>query len=163
MSATALRTTDEWFHFGSNSNELARSSVKAVIVARPQLSSPTVVHRSKWAKPTIDRLVALAPLQQNWDQRGSAAVREDVLTFAWNVLAQIMPHDGKPPVIVPIGNGGIQLEWSSDTVDLEMEITRPFEMSALLFENRDGDEIETVIPTETWDRLSGVVREHFRN
>jgi len=121
------------------------------------------VHRSKWAKPTIDRLVALAPLQQNWDQRGSAAVREDVLTFAWNVLAQIMPHDGKPPVIVPIGNGGIQLEWSSDTVDLEMEITRPFEMSALLFENRDGDEIETVIPTETWDRLSGVVREHFRN
>src|ERR1700735_4854698 len=109
MSANALRT-DEWFHFGNNSNELARSSVKPVVVARPQLSSPTVVHRSKWAKPTIDRLIALAHLQQNWDQRGSAAVREDVLTFAWHVLAQIMPHDGKSPVIVPIGNGGIQLE-----------------------------------------------------
>jgi hypothetical protein len=164
MSATALRVPDDqWYQYATDTNELARATTKPVVVARPQLSSPTVVHRSKWAKPTIDRLVALTPLRDNWDNRGSAAVRADVLTFAWNVLAQIMPDDGVAPVIVPIGNGGVQLEWSSERADLEIEIARPYEMFALLFENRDGDDVETALPTDNWEHLMEVVRDHFRN
>jgi hypothetical protein len=121
-----------------------------------------VVHRSKWARPTADRLIALAPLRDNWDQRGSAAVRADVLSFAWQLLAQIMPADGTAPVIVPLGNGGIQLEWSSPNAELEIEITRPFKVSALLIELNDGRELEIDIPTDTWDRLTEAVRAHFR-
>ena len=48
MSATALRTIDDqWYQSGNAVNELVRSSVKPVAVARPQLSSPSVVHRSE--------------------------------------------------------------------------------------------------------------------
>src|SRR4051794_2212444 len=113
MSPMALRTIDdEWYHPINSVNELVRSRIKPVVVARPQLSSPSVVHRSDWARPTIDRLIALAPLQDNWDQRGSAGVKADVISFAWQLLAQIMPEDGAAPVAVPLGNGGIQLEWS---------------------------------------------------
>jgi hypothetical protein len=163
MSATALRTTDEWYQYASDANELARAAIKPVVVSRPQLSSPTVVHRSKWAKPTIERLVALAPLRDNWDNRGSAAVRADVLSFAWNVLTQIMPDDGKPPVIVPIGNGGVQLEWSSRDAELEIEVVRPYEMSALLFSSEDGGEVETALPADDLNRLMELIRDQFRN
>lgn len=163
MSATALRTAeDHWFQFASNSNELARASIKPVVVARPQLSSPSVVHRSSWARPTVDRLMALASLRDNWDQRGSAAVRADVLSFAWQVLAQIMPADGAAPVVIPLGNGGVQLEWSSPTAELEVEIARPYQTSAILIENQNGQEVEIDIPTDTWDQLTDAVRAHFR-
>lgn len=164
MSSMALRTIDdEWYQSVNPVNELVRSSIKPVVVTRPQLSSPSVVHRSSWARPTVDRLIAIAPLRDNWDQRGSAAVRADVLSFAWQLLVQIMPEDGAAPVAVPLGNGGIQLEWSSNRGDLEIEIARPFEISALFFQHRNGDEVETPIQTETWDQLAEVIRENFRS
>jgi hypothetical protein len=74
-----------------------------------------------------------------------------------------MPQDGVPPVAVPLGNGGIQLEWSTDAGDLEIEIERPFEVSALFFDNQHGEEVEQSIATDTWDRLTEIIREHFRN
>lgn len=162
MTATALRTDDQWYQSADSVGELVRSSFKPVVVARPQLSPPSVVHRSKWARTTIDRLMALAPLRDNWDQRGSAAVRADALSFAWQMLSQTMPEDGASPVIVPLGSGGIQLEWSSDRAELEVEIMRPYQISALLtlFEN-DG-EVDIELPTDTWDQLTEVLREHFR-
>jgi hypothetical protein len=165
MSAMALREIDdgEWYQPVNSINELVRSSVKPVVVTRPQLSSPSVVHRSMWARPTVDRLMALAPLRDNWDERGSAAVRADVLSFAWQLLSQVMPQDGIAPVVVPLGNGGVQVEWSSDAGDLEIEIARPFEVSALFFDNQHGEEVEQSIPTDTWDRLTDIIREHFRN
>jgi hypothetical protein len=162
MSAMALRIDDQWYHSANAVNELVRSSIEPVVVSRPQLSSPSVVHRSTWARTTVDRLTALAPLRDNWDQRGAAAVRGDVLSFAWQLLAQIMPEDGTPPVVVPLGNGGVQLEWSSQSAELEIEIARPFEMSAMMVEFQNGDEIETDLPTDSWDRLTEAVRKHFR-
>jgi hypothetical protein len=36
-------------------------------------------------------------------------------------------------------------------------------MSALLIEFQGGDEAETELPTDTWNRLTEVVREHFRS
>src|SRR5262245_21027244 len=104
---------DSWQSFSSGS-EFSPAVGRPVAVARPQLSSSTaVVHTSLWARPTIDRLKAVALLPNNWDQRGSTAPRADVISFAWNILAQIMPYDGRVPVVVPLGNGGLQLEWSA--------------------------------------------------
>lgn len=163
MTALALRTADDqWYQSANTMSELVRSSVKPVIVARPQLSSPSLVHRSKWARPTIDRLMALAPLSDNWDQRGSAAVKGDVISFAWQLLAQIMPEDGLAPVVVPLGNGGVQLEWSANGAELEIEIARPFEIVALLVEIADGAESEMQLSSDDWDQLTDVVRKHFR-
>jgi len=102
--------------------------------------------------------VALASLPNNWDQRGSAAPRGDVLSFAWTILAQIMPSDGKPPVIVPLGNGGVQIEWSSPHAELDVEVTRPFDVSASLF----AGENETEIETETLHELTRILRQYFR-
>src|SRR5262245_55285400 len=88
---------DSWQSFSSG-GEFSPAVGRPVGVARPQLSASTaVVHTSQWARPTIDRLQAVALLPNNWDQRGSTAPRADVISFAWNVLAQIMPLDGRVP------------------------------------------------------------------
>jgi hypothetical protein len=165
MSPTALRryeADDQQWPFLAGGNELAPTISRSVAVTRPQLSSPTVVHRSAWARPTIDRFVTLASLKDNWDQRGSAAVRGDVLSFAWTILAQIMPSNGMVPNIVPLGNGGIQIEWSSHDSELDMEITRPFRLSAFFFDSGSGEEIETSINTDNLEGLAQLIQQHFQ-
>jgi hypothetical protein len=149
---------EQWTAFSSAGSELAPAVTKPVVVSRPQLSATTVVHNSTWARPTIDRLVALTELKNNWDQRGSAAPRGDALSFAWNVLSQILPYDGRTPVIVPLGNGGVQLEWSTPHHELEIEITRPFESSAIFVDNGTDREVDT----ENLDQLARIVQQYFR-
>jgi hypothetical protein len=73
-----------------------------------------------------------------------------------------MPADGQTPVIVPLGNGGIQIEWSAPNVELEMEITRPFQISAFLYNRTDGEELEVPVDTENLDSLTQLLRQHFR-
>jgi hypothetical protein len=165
VSGAALRHNlgdDQWSPFFNSGNELAQSVVRPVQVSRPQLSAPSLANRSKWARATVDRLLALVPLKDNWDRRGSAAVRGDALSFAWTILAQVMPADGQTPVIVPLGNGGIQIEWSVPNVELEMEITRPFQISAFLYDRTNGEELEVPVDTENLDSLTQLLRQHFR-
>jgi hypothetical protein len=151
---------EQWPSFANTASEFAPALARPVMVSRPQLSAPStaVVHNSRWARPTIDRLMVLASLKDNWDQRGSTAPRADVLSFAWNILDRIMPYDGRVPVIVPLGNGGIQLEWSAPHADLEVEVTRPFQVSAVFY----NDENETEVETETLNQLTQLLRQHFR-
>ncbi len=150
---------EQWPSFSNTASEFVPAVARPVMISRPQLSAPTtVVHSSRWARTTIDRLTALASLRDNWDQRGSAAPRGDVLSFAWTILDQIMPYDGKAPVIVPLGNGGIQLEWSAPHAELDVEVTRPFDVTAAFY---NGDD-ETEVETETLHQLTQIVRQHFR-
>ena len=165
MSGAALRQyvdDDHWSAFFNSGNELAQSAARPVQVPRAQLSAPSLANRSKWVRATIDRLLALVPLKDNWDRRGSAAVRGDVLSFAWTILAQVMPADGQAPVIVPLGNGGIQIEWTAHEVELEMEITRPFQISAFLYNRANDEELEVPVGTENLDSLAELLRQHFR-
>lgn len=165
MTGAALRQyvhDDQWSPFFNSGNELTQSVVRPVQVQRAQLSAPSLVHRSKWARATVDRLLALVPLKENWDRRGSAAVRGDVLSFAWTILAQVMPADGQSPVIVPLGNGGIQIEWNAPNVELQMEITRPFQTSAFLYDRKSGEELEVEVDTENLNSLADLLRQHFR-
>jgi len=161
--SVALRRYPEdesWESYSNAVSELSPAVGRPVApVARPQLSSSTaVVNASRWAPPTIDHQKAVAVLPNNWDQRGSTAPRADVISFAWNILAQNMPYDGKVPVVVPLGNGGVQLEWSAGHTELEIEINRPFDVSALFFSN--DDEVE--VGTETLDELTRIIRQYFR-
>ena len=62
------------------------------------------------SQPTLDRFLELAEFQKNWDQRGSAQVRHDVLSFALrSVLPKILPPTAPAPAVIPLGHGGIQL------------------------------------------------------
>lgn len=154
----------EWQQSANTVNQLARAHVTPVVVARSALATPSSgnIHQSKWTRTTISRLLTLVPLQHNWDFRGSAAVRGDVINFAWQLLSRIMPPDAAAPVVVPLGHGGIQLEWNADTADLIIGITRPYETDSLLVERRDGEEVETDIAPDDLDSLTKAVRKHFR-
>lgn len=93
-----------------------------------------------WQSTVVTRMLQLLTLKNNWDGRRSAAVRLEVLTFSLEMLSGIMMSNTIPPSIIPLGHGGIQLIWSNDQYELEVEVAAPPEV--LIYFNNKGEGIE---------------------
>lgn len=90
----------------------------------------------RWLTLVEARLNELLRLQANWDGFGAGPVRTDVVQFALQLLSQVLEPDRRAPQIVPLPNGGIQLEWHFAAIDLEIEIKEPNKVWASLEERR---------------------------
>lgn len=157
MTYGAALRFDPWP--GSNSTgRFAKAVADGVAISRPEVSDPITSRDAPWMKPTQDKLRDLATLREdNWDGRGSAAVRGDVLAFVWTILSQVMPYDGKAPGIIPLGHGGVQVEWKGPGRDLELEFARPHEIVGTLFNTLDNSEQEIEANAEHLDELTAVI------
>ncbi len=76
--------------------------------------------RAKWFAPTRDALAALLhdPDTGLPDSRPTETSVRETLT----ILAKILDSRAPPPSVVPTYEGGIQVEWHRNGVDLEIEI-----------------------------------------
>jgi hypothetical protein len=166
MTASALRrrNDDQWTSSYSGAQRVfAQSSTSRVAIPRPEISSPAASDRPNCLAEIETKFLALNALRaDNWDNRGSAAVRTDVLVFAWNILTQVMPADGLTPAIVPLGHGGIHIEWSVPGADLEMEIVKPYDLSATFFDTDDDSEREIDVGSDNLVELEALIRQNFR-
>ena len=77
----------------------------------------------RWIVPITDRLTHLSKLRQNWDSYGASPVSTQAITFAIQVLNEIMAESTPLPAIVPTTDGGVQLEWHLAGIDLEVEVS----------------------------------------
>lgn len=93
-----------------------------------------------WEVHIKDQLVSILHLQEDWDGFGAGQIRRDVLHFAIAILRQIMRSDTPSPHITPMSHEGVQLEWHTDEIDLEIEVEEPG-AAWVSYENR-RDEIE---------------------
>ena len=59
-------------------------------------------------------------LPDNWDSYGGRKINRDIISQSLSVLALIMEATSPPPSVVPMGNGGLQLEWHRKQQDLEI-------------------------------------------
>lgn len=128
---------------------------------RAQLSIPSTATPPKWIKPTLERLSELASLGHDWDQRGSAEVSIDVLSFAANILGQSMPPTAPPPSIVPLGHGGVQMLWHNQVADLEVEVIQPNEVVFYCLNKVTGHEEEIPLTTDL-SALTNCLWSHFK-
>src|SRR5438552_408831 len=71
---------------------------------------------------TLDELLALPP---NWNSYEAAAVRPSAIRTAKHLLAKVIRSNTPQPAIVPTIPGGVQLEWHTHGIDLEIEIVPP--------------------------------------
>ena len=85
----------------------------------------------RWVIPATDRLTHLSKLQQNWDSYGASPVSTQAITFAIQVMNEIMAERTPLPTIVPTADGGVQLEWHLAGIDLEVEVSSEGILSVL--------------------------------
>lgn len=149
--AVALRH-DQWEDIASDVGRFSNVRTRPLRIPAPEISERTSASTPVWFQPTLDRFLELAELQENWDQRGSAQVRHDVLSFALrSMLPNILPPTAPAPAAIPLGHGGIQLVWNTSTAEIEVEVIAPYLVVAYQFDKNTGQETEEQLTMEFSD------------
>jgi hypothetical protein len=134
MQSTALRanrparslTEDlydwEWEPVEASSAALTQHNKQYVIPFRGGSSQLVVVTPKlpNWLEPTIEGFSTVLSLRENWDSYGGKRTSADSIKQALAVLTQIMEVNSPVPSVVPLGSGGLQLEWHRKQQDLEI-------------------------------------------
>ncbi len=77
---------------------------------------------SQWQIDTIKKLDQLLDLPRDWDSYGSSPPSEISVKAAVRLILDIDFEYFVSPRIVPVSGGGVQLEWSLGSRDVEIEI-----------------------------------------
>lgn len=100
----------------------------------------------QWASPILDKILELQELSPNWDSYGAKPVSSNaVMTAIEFVLVYLRPTDLSPS-IVPTCDGGIQLEWHTDRLDLEIGISPSSQTSLFASHGDSEDDFEVAHP-----------------
>lgn len=91
-----------------------------------------------WVTPTVSALGRLLSMPHNWDSYGARPIDHANVGAAIELAFALM-IDGTPaPAVVPTSGGGVQLEWHTRGIDLEIEIRSPSRISACFEDQRTG-------------------------
>lgn len=104
--------------------------------------TPSEANSPRWLSPTIDKLAELLALPVNWDSYGARAIDPKCALDALRLLGQVMHNDSPRPSVVPTNRGGVQLEWHSAGIDLEIDVVSSTEFQVSYessSESRDRD------------------------
>jgi hypothetical protein len=106
---------------------------------------------ARWVEPTLKTLGELLTLSPNWNSYGARPIDLAMVGTAWQLLTTVMRDDSPPPTVTPTVKGGIQFEWHTRRIDLEIETLAP---------QRFGVLFEDLSTGESWEReLEGDPRE----
>ena len=94
-----------------------------------------------WLKPTLQSLQDLLQLPQDWDGYGAVRIQEQIAQKALMVLVEVMENDAPAPSVVPLSDGGIQVEWHQRGRNIEIEF--PADKAPDFYYYEDGTELES--------------------
>ena len=75
-----------------------------------------------WIIPTIQTMQELLDLPPGWDSYGAQTIDFEPVISALDLLANLMQPNTPMPAVVPTNRGGVQLEWHTGGIDLEIGI-----------------------------------------
>jgi hypothetical protein len=88
----------------------------------------------EWLSRTEEAIESLLTLPENWDSYDARVIEVRAVRAAIELLRSIVQLDTPQPIIVPTNRGGIQIEWHTRGIDLEIETTADREVR-VLYEN----------------------------
>lgn len=98
-----------------------------------------------WLAPTMNRLREVLQLAAGWDGYGAAEPRVDHAVDALIFLRRVMLPGTPLPAIVPLNDGGVQLEWHEGGLDFEVTFSSGVDRGFFLHERESGEEAEGTI------------------
>ena len=106
-------------------------------------------------------LNSLLALPMNWDSYGARPINPECASYALQLLRSTMKADTPAPAVVPTCAGGIQIEWHTRGIDLEIEIRSPGRGSVLYEDHKNETKWEGEITddlTQLRQLISGLSR-----
>ena len=95
-----------------------------------------------WLMPTIGRLAEVLKLPENWNSYRARSVDPASAAAALELLASVMQANTPAPLLVPTVRGGLQLEWHTRGVDLEVEPLSAGRASVFVEDQISGEQWE---------------------
>lgn len=89
-----------------------------------------------WMPTTVDALGRLLSMPHGWDSYGAPQVDPACVASAIEIALTVMHARTPSPAVVPTTSGGVQLEWHTRGIDLEIEIRSPSRISASFEDQR---------------------------
>lgn len=96
-------------------------------------------------KATIQQIANFCNLKLNWDSYGAKPVDPNNAVTAILILLNAVDDSTPLPTVVPLSQGGIQLEWHCNGADLEIVIASPSRIRASFEDLNSGDCIDTTL------------------
>jgi hypothetical protein len=115
-------------------NSLYSIEIGASDVTNTSANFPNYKNPPEWLKETEETLQAFTTLPAGWDSYGAKSIDAHVVDAAIELLHRIVQYNTLKPAVVPTNRSGIQIEWHTRGVDLEIEIT-PHGEIRLFYEN----------------------------
>jgi len=107
-------------------------------VTNTSANLPNYKNPPEWLKEAEKTLRGFATLPKGWDSYRAMSIEAHVVVGAIELLHRIIQHNTLKPTVVPTNRVDIQIEWHTQGVDLEIEIT-PHEGIRLLYDNPQED------------------------
>jgi len=98
--------------------------------------------RPVWFMAVLQGFASLATLKEGWDGYGAAKIDRATINRALAAIEELVPQEAPAPSIVPIHNGGLQIEWHRNQRDLEIEFSPNGAVEFYYFNEITGQELE---------------------
>ena len=82
----------------------------------------------EWSRDVIQQISQLGDLGSNWDSYGGKPIDPYCAMAAIQLVLTVRDSSIPSPAVVPLNNGGIQLEWHQRGVDLEIAVHSPIHL-----------------------------------
>jgi hypothetical protein len=93
-------------------------------------------------------LYALLQLPEGWDSYGAPRISGEAVSISWTLLRQLLWADFPLPRIVPTADGGVQLEWYGNNIDVQIEATSSHDISVFYRDVETGESWEGALGEE---------------
>ncbi|PJA78299.1 MAG: hypothetical protein CO149_04800 [Nitrospirae bacterium CG_4_9_14_3_um_filter_51_5] len=96
-----------------------------------------------WQMQTIHKIIKLSNLQENWDSYDGKPPASNTISMAIKLIESLpWPYydDVPVPAVIPTSEGGLQLEWSSEDRELDLEVRPSGHIE--LFKCQNGEPID---------------------
>lgn len=85
-------------------------------------------HRKlSWQDEMVGALCRFVELPVGWDGYQGKPLRHDTGMFALQLMNGMMGPHIPSPYLIPVADGGIQIEWHQNKFDIELYIAAPYE------------------------------------
>lgn len=111
-----------------------------------------------WFVDVAERLIRFLSYEANWNGYGEKPISKQAVKSTIIVLHRVA-IGGPEPVVVPVSNGGIQVEWYHSGTEIEVEIS-PSGLMSIFIEFSDGRNSECEprhMNEPIWDELRTIV------
>jgi len=102
----------------------------------------------RWFEGVERKLMSFVNLEANWNSYGARPVHESVARAASDLLRQLVRPSATEPAVVPTSGGGVQIEWHTRSLDLEIELASVGRLSAAFEDRASGEEWEQEFSTD---------------